>query len=109
MRQTNRLSTHRVLLLGDAAAYGEPFTGEGIGWALSSALATAPIVLRVIWRIGIETRSTIGKRAKSAKFRGQTVCKALAFLLRKPMAVQLALRAINAVPVLARPLVQRVH
>src|ERR1700690_1055166 len=33
-RQTNRLSTHRVLLLGDAAGYAEPFTGEGIGWAL---------------------------------------------------------------------------
>ncbi len=33
-----RLSTCRRVRLGDAAAFWEPFTGEGIGWALASAL-----------------------------------------------------------------------
>jgi len=35
----------RILRVGDAAAYVEPFTGEGIGWALASArLATDTIL-----------------------------------------------------------------
>lgn len=34
----------RIFLIGDAAGYTEPFTGEGIGWALSSALQLAPIL-----------------------------------------------------------------
>lgn len=29
--------SHRVLRIGDAAAYVEPFTGEGMGWALTTA------------------------------------------------------------------------
>lgn len=34
----------RIFVIGDAAGYTEPFTGEGIGWALSSALLLAPIL-----------------------------------------------------------------
>ncbi len=33
-----------TLAVGDAAAYVEPFTGEGIAWALESALAAAELV-----------------------------------------------------------------
>jgi menaquinone-9 beta-reductase len=34
----------RIILVGDAASYTEPFTGEGIAWALLSAIAAAPFV-----------------------------------------------------------------
>ncbi len=60
MRQTNRLSSHRVLLLGDAAGYAEPFTGEGIGWALSSAIAVTPVVTSNLERWNA-ARSTNGR------------------------------------------------
>lgn len=36
-RHRKRLGSHRLLTLGDACAYVEPFTGQGIGWALRSA------------------------------------------------------------------------
>ena len=39
-------AAERVLLLGDAAGYVEPFTGEGMGWALMGALAVVPLVLQ---------------------------------------------------------------
>ncbi len=36
-RHRKMLGCHRVLAVGDACAYVEPFTGQGIGWALRSA------------------------------------------------------------------------
>ena len=35
-----------ILRVGDAAAYVEPFTGEGIGWALASARIAADTILQ---------------------------------------------------------------
>lgn len=41
-------ATARIFVIGDASGYTEPFTGEGIGWAYSSALQLAPIVSRAV-------------------------------------------------------------
>jgi flavin-dependent dehydrogenase len=52
-RHSSPLAGYRYLLLGDAAGYVEPFTGEGMSWALASAEAVMPIVSRSIsctWR-----------------------------------------------------------
>jgi flavin-dependent dehydrogenase len=38
-RRTPRPAGHRVLVVGDAAGYVEPFTGEGMAWALATASA----------------------------------------------------------------------
>ncbi|MGH7135260.1 MAG: NAD(P)/FAD-dependent oxidoreductase, partial [Pirellulales bacterium] len=40
-RQTARPIGHRVFVLGDAAGYVEPFTGEGMAWALAGGMAVA--------------------------------------------------------------------
>ncbi len=37
----------RVLPVGDAAGFWEPFTGEGIGWALEAGIAVAPVALEL--------------------------------------------------------------
>lgn len=44
-QRPSRLGAERVLLIGDASGYVEPFTGEGIGWALASAVRAEPIAL----------------------------------------------------------------
>ena len=49
-RQTRPLAEDRLFLLGDAAGYVEPFTGEGIAWALVSGQAVAPLALRAMER-----------------------------------------------------------
>ena len=49
-RRTRPLAEDRLFLLGDAAGYVEPFTGEGIAWALASAQAIAPLALQAIER-----------------------------------------------------------
>ena len=40
-----RLGTENVLLIGDAAGYAEPFTGEGIGQAMTSAQCAAHAIV----------------------------------------------------------------
>jgi flavin-dependent dehydrogenase len=85
-RRTRPLAGHRLLLLGDAAGYVEPFTGEGMGWALTSSLAALPLVLRALehWDGAIEAD---WKRLHHRWVtRRQTFCRALALVLRHPEA-----------------------
>lgn len=109
MRQTNRLSSHRVLLLGDAAGYAEPFTGEGIGWALSSAVAATPIVISNLERWNASLIDEWATAQKRQMLRGQLVCRALAYGLRRPTVVHFALRALRTIPLLAQPLIRQVY
>ncbi|MCP9905082.1 FAD-dependent monooxygenase [Cyanobium sp. BA5m-21] len=83
-RRTIPLAGHRLLLLGDAAGYVEPFTGEGMGWALTSSLAALPLVLRGMehWDGGIETEwRRLHRRWVTQK---QRSCRVLAVVLRHP-------------------------
>ena len=83
-RRTTPLAGHRLLLLGDAAGYVEPFTGEGMGWALTSALAALPLVLRGLehWDGAIETEwRRLHRRWVTQK---QRSCRVLAVVLRHP-------------------------
>lgn len=83
-RRTTPLAGHRLLLLGDAAGYVEPFTGEGMGWALTSSLAALPLVLRGLehWDGAIETEwRRLHHRWVAQK---QRSCRVLAVVLRHP-------------------------
>jgi flavin-dependent dehydrogenase len=83
-RRTIPLAGHRLLLLGDAAGYVEPFTGEGMGWALTSSLAALPLVLRGLehWDGAIETEwRRLHHRWVAQK---QRSCRVLAVVLRHP-------------------------
>ena len=63
-RSSLTLAAERVFLLGDAAGYVEPFTGEGMGWAIASAVSVVPYALR---RIRLERKSGSGMAACSAR------------------------------------------
>ena len=83
-RRTIPLAGHRLLLLGDSAGYVEPFTGEGMGWALTSSLAALPLVLRGLehWDGAIETEwRRLHRRWVAQK---QRSCRVLAVVLRHP-------------------------
>ena len=83
-RRTIPLAGHRLMLLGDAAGYVEPFTGEGMGWALTSSLAALPLVLRGLehWEGAIETEwRRLHRRWVAQK---QRSCRVLAVVLRHP-------------------------
>ena len=42
-RQARQVAAERLFVVGDAAGYVEPFTGEGMAWALASGTAVAPL------------------------------------------------------------------
>ena len=104
-RSLSSLAEERLFLVGDAAGYVEPFTGEGMGWALWGALALAPLVHSGVARWD----PTLVRRWKQVHRRqvrrGQHVCRIVAWGLRRPGMVRMALRAFSTSPGLARPLV----
>jgi flavin-dependent dehydrogenase len=99
----------RVFILGDAAGYIEPFTGEGMTWALATGAAIAPLVQRAqsSWNSSIEQdwldlyRKLVGRR--------QRWCKQLAWLLRRPRLANFTLRAARPLSFMTRHIITRLH
>jgi flavin-dependent dehydrogenase len=110
-RTTTPVCSHRVFLIGDAAGYVEPFTGEGMAWGLLTALHVVPWVERAIsqveWSEIIGTgwindyRRLVGHR--------QQFCRFWARLLRSPALISMALSAFTAWPWLARRIIAQVN
>jgi flavin-dependent dehydrogenase len=98
----------RIIVLGDAAGYVEPFTGEGIAWALSSAEEVVPFVRRGLseWSASLENDWLATRRARIEN--RQRWCRTLAYVLRHPPAVRTAIAALQLRPGLARPVLAHV-
>ena len=105
-RQLSSLAEERLFFVGDAGGYVEPFTGEGMAWALWGALALAPLVHDAVarWDEGLVRRWNQVHRGRIR--RGQRVCSRVAWGLRRPWIAKTALRALGTMPALARPLVK---
>lgn len=50
-RSRTALQWRRTLVVGDSAGYVEPFTGEGMGWALAGGVAAAGVALEALARL----------------------------------------------------------
>lgn len=106
-RRLIRPVSTRVLVLGDAAGYVEPFTGEGIAWAITSgALAASLIPWGVVdWTRQLEvhwlrlSRNLIQQR--------QFLCRVLAKTLRSYRMATAATRLLSTFPALATPIAIR--
>ena len=102
-------SAHRVLFVGDAAGYVEPFTGEGIAWALASGWAAVPFVEEAFttgWHDAIEQRWQQRHRALLGSAHRR--CHMMTQLLRHAWWRHGAMAALNRWPGLAMPLLRRV-
>ena len=82
----------RFLLLGDASGYVEPFTGEGMAWALAAGGAVAPFVEEAqgCWSGDLERRWQ--RRLEEMTVRRQRLCRLLSMLLRQPSATAAVFR-----------------
>ncbi|TWT43140.1 NAD(P)/FAD-dependent oxidoreductase [Botrimarina hoheduenensis] len=107
-QRPERLGAERALLLGDAAGYVEPFTGEGIGWALRSAIELAPLAEEAIetWQPDIVERWQ--RRHRRAVGRQQQRCRMVCNLMGGRSVTPWVLRAITAAPWLAAPVVRSI-
>jgi flavin-dependent dehydrogenase len=107
-RQPKRRADHRLLLIGDAAGYLEPFTGEGMSWALRSGVLAAKLAVdsRSQWSETMEQRwERIWKEAIGEH---RAACSGLARLVRHPRLMQVGLAVCPWVPRLTKRLVDSV-
>jgi flavin-dependent dehydrogenase len=89
----------RVICVGDAAGYVEPFTGEGMSWAIEGAVAAAHAAPGIM--------SSGDARVWDRTLGGvigahQRRCRRVATMLRYPRATVCALRAASRIPALRR-------
>lgn len=93
-----RLWSQRVFFLGDAAGYVEPFTGEGMVWAMRSARTATPFAIQAVrgWdeRIGLAWECAYRKEVQSKQWR----CKLFATLLKHPGVVSSCIATVNRLP-----------
>ncbi len=108
-RRSGRTAVRRLLLLGDAAGYVEPFTGEGIAWALASGASVARTALRGIsgWSSGLETEWTMAH--DQIVGRRQRLCRLIAAGLRNRWMIGGAVRLLEQMPTMATPILRRLN
>lgn len=104
-RRPTAVAGRRWFAVGDAAGYVEPFTGEGMAWAIAGAVALAPIAARAVtcWDDDLIREWT--RTHRSLVGRRQTVCRMTARVLRSPLACRLLVRGLGVLPGLASPFV----
>lgn len=106
--RTRPLAAERVFLIGDAAGYVEPFTGEGIGWALAAGDAVVPLALEGLahwdFRIVKQWAAVYGRLIG----RRQRLCRWIAAGLRRPRLAMGVLRVLSCSPWLVNPLMRRI-
>jgi menaquinone-9 beta-reductase len=105
-RHVRRLAAERLFVLGDAASFVEPFTGEGIAWALRSAIAVAPLAARAVqaWESDLEKQWTDTFHQEVE--RRQTICRLAAALLRHPRLMTWVVRSLGLLPSLSGPVLR---
>ncbi|QDT26324.1 Putative oxidoreductase [Gimesia panareensis] len=104
-RKTVRPVAHRLILVGDAAGYLEPFTGEGMSNAISEGIAAASILPRGLhdWEQSLEQEWL--QVHQTLTMQRLHWCRWLAQLLRSPTAIGVGLRLFRWFPGIARPIV----
>lgn len=109
-RHAARVAGDGWFAVGDAAGYVEPFTGEGMAWAVASGAAVAPVVVRAVGSPAREShaRTWAAAHARAVRDR-QGVCRAAAWVLRSPTLCRVAVSALSLVPRLAGPVVGRLN
>jgi flavin-dependent dehydrogenase len=101
------VAAERVLLIGDAGGYIEPFTGEGMAFALEAAAAITPLAAEAVqsWRPGIaESWEMLHREMVRDR---QRTCQQLAWILRRPWAAFLTVGICRALPGIAERLINR--
>lgn len=108
-RRTSQMAGERLFLLGDAAGYVEPFTGEGMAWALASALAVVPLVVEAQNRWNPKLAALWCQTSRRRVIGNSIVCRLLSQLCRRPRLLDLSMRSFAAAPWLVAPVVHQLN
>jgi len=104
-RKRTRVSAPRMLAIGDAAGYVEPFTGEGMAWAMRSGMIAAKLICDECGNIEAAWEAAYRDEIKAR----QSSCAMIARLLRRPRLAQAGVALLEKSPMLARMLLRRME
>lgn len=93
-----RVAGDGVLILGDSAGYVEPFTGEGIGWALRSARSVTPIAEDILRGADSSAFREWQQYQETFNHRQQRVCRILTATLRHSLLAYGTVTAMRILP-----------
>ena len=108
-RHRRVLGGNRVLAVGDACGYVEPFTGEGMKWGIASAGAVAELLSGSddLWNEALPQRwRSVHDKMLAGPMR---LCRVLTWALRRPQTLGMGLGAMRILPGLARRLSDAVN
>lgn len=108
-RSAVAIADRRVFRVGDSAGYVEPFTGEGIAWALSGGARLAEILAE-----SPGARPEAVERRWADAYRGEVTrtqgpCRSARWVLRTPWLLGSIARVLAVWPGLAVPFVRSIH
>ncbi len=108
-RRPKAVSGNRFFILGDAAGYAEPFTGEGIAWAVETGRAVASFAQEGVrkWDPSLEKRWM--KTHQDLVSSRQQFCRLLTLGLRQRFLLRIGMKILSREPGWAVPLVSRIH
>jgi flavin-dependent dehydrogenase len=92
-----------LFVLGDAAGYVEPFTGEGMAWAFAGAEAVVPYVKQAAASPGLDVDRAWAREYAATIGREQRLCRLIAHGLRHPFLVTPIMGLLGRHPGLAAP------
>jgi flavin-dependent dehydrogenase len=111
-RKRNRVAHENIFLIGNAAAYVEPFTGEGMTWALETGTQIIDFAAKIITNKLLPSQATPTAQAWQAHYNHSLVpkhraCERVATSVRSPLR-HAALSLASFAPSLASSIASRV-
>jgi 2-polyprenyl-6-methoxyphenol hydroxylase-like FAD-dependent oxidoreductase len=107
-RNSSRVVDRCVFLIGDAIGYVEPFTGEGMSWALASAEAVMPHVIEIAHK---EWNDRMADQwsdwAVRQRIHKQKTCRWIASRIRRPRGAAWVLQACDWFPPLRATIIRK--
>ncbi len=107
LRRLRHYGEHGLLAVGDAAGYVEPFTGEGMAWAIRSGIVAADCI--VAGGTPDEIAARWLERRQECLRRRQWICRALARGLETPARSRWLVRGMSLAPWAVRRAVARLN
>ena len=96
----------RLFAVGDSVGYVEPFTGEGMYWALESGSLVVPFIERGIRRWTADLALQWDQQWRRTLANRQRTCRVLSRLIRHPNVFRQVVQLLQVCPVLAWPVIR---
>jgi flavin-dependent dehydrogenase len=108
-QRRTKLFGEGFLVVGDAAGYVEPFTGEGIAWAMATGRAAVPFALQAMRASTTDVGPAWSREYRRVVGHRMRVCRTISFFLRQPRLMKWTTWALARRPQLAQPLVRSLN